>query len=224
MAGSRRKSAIVLLSGGIDSATALYAAKRDGYRCRCLIFDYGQRHKKEIRSAVRIARSANSDFEVLRIRLPWGGSSLLGEGRKIPAGRVKRDAVPSTYVPARNIIFLSFGLSFAESVGAKAVFIGANALDYSGYPDCRPSFLRAFEKMARRGTKRGALGSRISIEAPLLHKTKREIIKLGFKLKVPYQLTWSCYRGLNKPCGSCDACLLREKGFREAAMEDPAAR
>ena len=221
---TRQRKAIVLLSGGIDSTTTLYVAKKRGYRCHCLIFDYGQRHKREIRSAARIARLTNSDFEVLRIKLPWGGSSLLEKGEKIPAGRMKRHVIPSTYVPGRNIIFLSFSLSFAESVGAEAVFIGANVLDYSGYPDCRPSFLRAFERMAKRGTKEGATGGRISIEAPLLRKTKREIIELGCKLKVPYKLTWSCYRGLKRPCGSCDACLLREKGFREAGLEDQVIR
>lgn len=216
------KKAIVLLSGGIDSATVLYIARRNGYRCSCLIFDYGQRHKKEIEAAKEIARYTDCDFKVVKFRLLWGGSSLLEKALKVPQ-HIKSPAkkIPSTYVPARNTIFLSFALSFAESVRAGAIFIGAHTEDYSGYPDCRPVYFNAFKKVASFGTKAGVQGKRIKITAPLLYKSKAEIIKTGLKLGVPYRLTWSCYKGGVKPCGKCDSCLYRAKGFNEAGAGDP---
>lgn len=211
----------MLLSGGLDSATVLYFAKAKGYQCRCLIFDYGQRHKKEIQSARRIAREANCKYEVLKISLPWKGSTLLD--RNIPVPELKnsrteeiKNKIPSTYVPARNIIFLSFALSFAETIKAQAIFIGAHAQDYSGYPDCRPEFFAAFKRMAKAGT----LG-RFAILAPLLRKNKSQIILLGQKLKVPFNLTWSCYRGAKRPCGKCDSCYYRARGFKQAGIADP---
>ena len=147
----RQKRCIVLLSGGLDSTTTLYYAKAKGYDCRALIFDYGQRHKKEIRCAVGVAKSAKVPYQIVKIKLPWKGSSLLDKASKIPANRKIGKGIPSTYVPGRNTIFLSFALSYAEAIGAKAVFIGANALDFSGYPDCRPGYYKAFQKVADRG-------------------------------------------------------------------------
>jgi len=214
------KKAIVLLSGGLDSATTLYWAKAKGYRTRCLIFDYGQRHKKEIRQAVALARASGSDGQVLRISFPWKGSSLLDAKKALPSRR-SRDDIPSTYVPARNIIFLSFAASYAEAEGAQTVFIGANALDYSGYPDCRPGFYKAYQQALKQGLKTGVQGDPVRIKTPLLYKTKAQIVRLGAKLKVPFALTWSCYKGGRHPCGKCDSCLFRRKGFKEAGLEDP---
>ncbi|MFH1709677.1 MAG: 7-cyano-7-deazaguanine synthase QueC [bacterium] len=205
------KNCIVLLSGGLDSTTTLYYAKNKGYNCRALIFDYGQRHVKEIRSAVRIARAAKIPYQIIRIKLPWKGSSLLDKTTRIPANRIIGKKIPSTYVPGRNTIFLSFAVSYAESIGADAVFIGANAVDFSGYPDCRPEYYKVFRTLIQKGTK----AKRIKIVTPLIKMTKSQIIKLGLKLGAPLELTWSCYKGGRHPCGVCDSCRLRRKGFRE---------
>ncbi|MBI5700099.1 7-cyano-7-deazaguanine synthase QueC [Candidatus Saganbacteria bacterium] len=210
------KKAVVLLSGGLDSSTVLYYAKAKGYKCHALIFDYGQRHKRELRSAVAVtlrlrsgqARRVSVAYSVLRIKFPWKGSALLDKKMKVPV-KGKFSGIPATYVPARNTIFLSFALSYAEAIGAKAIFIGANAIDYSGYPDCRPEFFRAFQKVIETGTK----AKKIKIVAPLLRLTKEQIVRLAMNLKVPIELTWSCYQGGAKPCGVCDSCRLRQKGF-----------
>jgi 7-cyano-7-deazaguanine synthase len=219
------KKAVVLLSGGIDSATTLYWAKKQGYSCFCLIFDYGQRHKREIKSAILIAKKVNCKYQILKINLPWEGSSLLDRDIKIPKHlntlKPKNQKIPSTYVPARNIIFLSFALSFAESINAQAIFIGAHTQDYSGYPDCRPEFYQAFNKVIVVGTKAGVEKNKIEIYTPLIQKTKAQIIKLGARLGVPFELTWSCYQGGKSPCGKCDSCYFRAKGFQEAGMKDP---
>lgn len=212
------KKAVVLLSGGLDSAVVLYEALRAGYACSCLIFDYGQRHKREIESAQAVARRAGCAYRVVKITLPWKGSSLLDKNEKI-LRRLK--GIPNTYVPGRNIIFLSFALSCAEAEGAQGVFIGAHAQDYSGYPDCRPEFIKAFEKMARAGTRAGVEGRGIEIKAPLLKCTKAEIVRKGKRFGVPFELTWSCYRGGKRPCGTCDSCRYRAKGFKEARVGDP---
>ena len=213
------------MSGGLDSATTLYLAKKEGFRCVCLSFDYGQRHRREINAAKKIAKIAGCEWQVVKIRLPWKGSSLLNKALKIP----KRDnestsqrvnVIPSTYVPARNIIFLSFALSYAEAIKAQAIFIGAHSQDYSGYPDCRPQFFRAFDNMACVGTKCGLEKKKIAIRAPLLYKNKAEIIKIGYNLGVPLALTWSCYRGVRRPCGKCESCYFRAKGFKEAGIRD----
>jgi len=214
-----RKEAVVLLSGGLDSAVTLYLAKKKGFICRCLIFDYGQRHKREIESAKRIAKTAGCPFKIINIRLPWKGSSLLDKKRAIPKDSKFR--IPSTYVPARNIIFLSIALSFAESAGSKAIFIGAHTQDYSGYPDCRAEFFKIFDEIIKVGTKAGVELKRIKIITPLIKKSKSEIIKLGQKLGVPFELTWSCYRGGKRPCGKCDSCRFRAKGFTEAGLPEP---
>ncbi|MDD5131539.1 MAG: 7-cyano-7-deazaguanine synthase QueC [bacterium] len=222
---NKKKTAVVLLSGGLDSTTCLYWAKDQGYECHCLVFDYGQRHKKEIQQAAKIAKTAKCQYQIVKISFPWKGSSLLDKNLSVPVSTAVRrplSAIPSTYVPARNTIFLSFALSCAEAIGAKAVVIGANALDYSGYPDCRPKYFQAIQKMADLATKAGVEGRKIKIVTPLLHKTKAQIIRWGSELKVPYQFTWSCYRGGTRPCGICDSCILRAKGFREAKIADPA--
>ncbi len=220
------KKAIILLSGGLDSATTLYLAKKLGFKCFCLIFDYGQRHGKEIKSAKAIAQSVNCQSQVIKISLPWKGSALLDKkiiipGRDNETTRQRDNAIPSTYVPARNIIFLSFALSYAESVGASAIFIGAHVHDYSGYPDCRPEFYRAFNRIITCGTKAGVEKRRIEIKTPLINKNKTEIIKLGKRLGVPFARTWSCYQGAKIPCGKCDSCYFRAKGFQGAGIKDP---
>jgi 7-cyano-7-deazaguanine synthase len=220
------KRAVVLLSGGLDSATALYWAGRRGYQTSALSVDYGQRHRRELESARRLARAAGADLTTITLSLPWlpGSTSLVG-GRKplpdIPLGRIGRNGVPSTYVPGRNTVFLSLALSFADARDAQAIVIGANTLDSSGYPDCRPAYLRAFEKTARLGSRAGARRRPLRILAPLLRLNKRGIVKLAMRLGVPLEKTWSCYRGGNEPCRRCDSCKLRAKGFDEAAHKDP---
>lgn len=218
------KKAVVLLSGGLDSATNLYYAREKGYAVFCLIFSYGQRHHKEVFQAQKIARAAGCPYWLVRIHLPWQGSSLLSKKGRVPRHRtIDPKKIPSTYVPARNIIFLSFAVSFAEAIRARTVFIGANAIDYSGYPDCRPEFFDAFQAAINEGTKSGITKSgRVKIRAPLIHKTKAEIIRLGRALDVPYRLTWSCYKGGPRPCGVCDSCVLRKRGFDALNLKDPA--
>jgi len=215
------KRAVMLLSGGLDSAVALYAAKREGYLVYCLTFDYGQRHRKEINAAKRIAGKSASSWQLVHFELPWKGSSLLDRRAAIPKNRNISAGIPSTYVPARNIIFLSMAASYAESIGAGAIFIGANVIDFSGYPDCRREFLQQYERALRRGTKKGVEGGTIKIIAPLLNKNKAEIVKMAKSLKVPLELTWSCYMGNKHPCGVCDSCRLRERGFKAARIKDP---
>ena len=217
--------AVVLLSGGLDSSTTLGIANVEYEELHALTFLYGQKHDKEIRSAKKLAEHYSViEHKFLDIPLSdIGKSSLLHGGEEIPdheEGEIGED-IPSTYVPARNIIFLSYALSYAESIEADAIYIGATARDYSGYPDCRPEFYEAFEKMAAKGTKRGVEGDPISIEYPLIDMTKEEIIKKADEIGVPLHLTWSCYRGEEKACGECDSCKLRLKGFKEAGLEDP---
>lgn len=222
----QNKKAVVLLSGGLDSATVLCWAINKGYQPQALIFDYGQRHSREVASAKALCKKTGMSYLVLSIKLPWQGSSLLDKKSVLPKAKTVKDIgaqIPSTYVPGRNTLFLSYGLSLAEAAGAGAVMIGANALDYSGYPDCRPDFIAAMSKVFKLGTKAGRQGHGIKIIAPLLKLTKCQIIKLGINLGVPYNLTWSCYSGGKKPCGTCDSCLLRAKGFREAGVKDPAS-
>ena len=220
--GSKNKRAVVLLSGGLDSATVLFYALRRGYQPECLIFDYGQRHRKEIRQARKLARYAGCPQETVRISLPWGGSALLDKNIPVPAYRSGGAGhIPATYVPARNVIFLSFAASFAEAAGARTIFIGANAIDYSGYPDCRPEFYAAFSRVLKCGLKSGVEKKAIKIETPLLNLSKAQIIQKGLQWHVPYQLTWSCYKGGPAPCGVCDSCVLRAKGFQSLGILDP---
>lgn len=222
------KKCVVLLSGGLDSATALAVAKSQGFDVHALTFRYGQRHEQEIEAACRIAESLRVRRHVvvpLDLRV-FGGSALTGD-LAVPKGRSLEEmsqGIPATYVPARNTIFLALALAWAEVLGATDLFIGVNAVDYSGYPDCRPEFLEAFEKLANLATKAAVeTGQRVTVHAPLLHLTKAEIIRLGSSLGVDYSLTSTCYDPADDgaACGQCDACLLRLKGFRENGMEDP---
>lgn len=213
--------AIVLLSGGLDSAVTLYIAKQD-FDCHALVFDYGQKARKEIGAAQKTASAAEIPCTVLDIDMPWKGSALLDESMEVPEGGASSgEAIPDTYVPARNIIFLSYAVSFAEAIGAKAVFIGAHQMDYSNYPDCRGEFFDSFREMIERGTKSGVEGRAIEIITPIIDYTKKEIIKKGIDLNVPFEFTWSCYQNGDFPCGKCESCLFRAKAFQELGMEDP---
>jgi len=216
--------AIVLLSGGLDSTTALYAARRDGNIPVCLSIHYGQLHERELASAKKIAASLKLEHWIIPISLPWGGSALTDNHIGVPKHRNEAEMskeIPATYVPARNSIFLSLAASLAEAKGADSIYLGANVLDYSGYPDCRPEFLESFEAMIRLGTKAGVEGRQLRIVAPLLRLSKSEIVRLGQELGVPFEWTWSCYEGGEFPCAECDSCILRAKGFLEAGIEDP---
>lgn len=215
--------AVVLLSGGMDSAVGLWWAKGQGWRCRALSFDYGQRHDREIKNAKALARLAGVPIDVIKFKLPWSGSSLTNSKASLPHRLVEKipSQIPSTYVPGRNTLFLSFAMSLADQIEAEAIVIGANAIDYSGYPDCREPYLKAFSKVATLGSRLGSSKKKkISIHAPLIHLTKAGIVKMGFKLGVPLEKTWSCYKGGARPCGLCDSCVLRAKGFFEAGAVD----
>ena len=221
--------AVVLLSGGLDSATCLAIARADGRECHTLAFDYGQRHKHELAAAQRVAKALGAaSHRVLDLNLrAFGGSALTGD-IAVPKDRTHEamDAeIPVTYVPARNLIFLSIATALAETLEAREIYLGVNAIDYSGYPDCRPEFLTAFQEVARLGTKAGVEGRSIELVAPLVKLSKAEIIRLGLSLGLDYGLTTSCYdpdvRG--RPCGRCDSCLLRAAGFAAVGATDPRA-
>ncbi|MBM3952808.1 MAG: 7-cyano-7-deazaguanine synthase QueC [Rhodospirillales bacterium] len=221
------KPAVVLLSGGLDSATVLAIAKAEGFAAHALSVRYGQRHAIEIARAGALVRALGAaGHAVVDVDLRVIAPSALTGGGAVPKGRGAGEigqGIPATYVPARNTIFLSFALAWAETLGARDIFIGANALDYSGYPDCRPDYLAAFERLANLATKAGAEGRRFSIHAPLIAMTKAEIVRRGVALGVDYAMTTSCYDpGANgRPCGACDSCALRAKGFAEAGIKDP---
>jgi 7-cyano-7-deazaguanine synthase len=224
------KDAVILLSGGIDSATAAAIARQDGFELHALSFHYGQRHERELASARKVAEFLGAKTQkVVRFDLRAIGGSALTDDIQVPKGRSDTDisrGIPATYVPARNTIFLSFALALAERIGAEDIFFGANQLDYSGYPDCRAEYISAFESMANLATKAGVEGkSRLKIHAPLLQRTKAEIIGIGSKLGLDYGLTWSCYDPVTEglACGRCDSCHLRLKGFKEAGRVDPIA-
>ena len=219
------KKAVILLSGGLDSATCLAIAKSEGYKCYALSFDYGQRHEVELQAARDIANHIGVEEHVVMsfdLR-QWGGSALTSDSLDVPDANHSETAVPITYVPARNTIFLSFATAWAETLNAKDIFIGVNSVDYSGYPDCRPQFISAFEECARLGTKACDEGWRYHIHSPLQTLTKAEIIKKGVALGLDYGLTHSCYNpskeGLS--CGKCDSCELRHQGFIDAKIPDP---
>lgn len=220
-------SAVVLLSGGLDSVTTLAIAREENRRCIALSFQYGQRHEIELNAAKRIAREyAIDDHRIVAIDLSQLARSALTGQFDVPKGRsieAMGEDIPITYVPARNIIFLSYALALAEVTGCRDIFIGVNALDYSGYPDCRPSFIKAFESMAEVGTKAGVEGKPFRIHTPLISLSKSEIIQRGIELGVDYALTHSCYDPdkTGKHCGLCDSCLLRKKGFQDAKIDDP---
>ncbi len=219
--------AVCLLSGGLDSSTCLALARRQGFACYALSFDYGQRHKIELEAAARVAAALGAARHmVTRISLDAFGGSALTSDIAVPKGRSAGEmgqGIPITYVPARNTIFLSFALAWAEVLESADIFIGVNALDYSGYPDCRPEYIQAYERMANLATRAGVEGrTRLRIHTPLIALTKAGIVKLARELGVPFGLTFSCYDPGpgGRPCGQCDACLLRAKGFQEAGVED----
>jgi len=215
------KKAVILLSGGLDSATILAIAKNEGYECHCISFQYGQRHSIELEKSEELTRKYRCTHKVFDIP-PIAGSALTNSNIDIQKTGVSI-GIPATYVPARNTIFLSFALSYAESIGAHDIFIGVNAVDYSGYPDCRPEYIEAFQNMANLATKAGVEGKHTKIHTPLIDLTKAEIIKLGIANQVDYSLTSSCYDPdiFGNACGTCDSCRLRLKGFAEAGIKDP---
>lgn len=212
------KNGVILLSGGLDSTVTLYLAKSKGYNLTALIFDYGQRHKRELEFAKKIANLNKVPFYIVKTKFPWVKSSLTDKTINVPYDRcLSNNDIPLTYVAGRNIIFLSYAFSLAESVGAKSVFIGAHTQDYSGYPDCRPAFLKNFQDAVVLGLK----DDKIKLVAPLIDKDKKEIIKTGLKLKVPFEFTWSCYQGGRKPCLKCDSCRFRISAFIKLGLTDP---
>ncbi len=225
------KRAVCLLSGGLDSATCLAVALRDGFETYALSFDYGQRHRIELSAAERVASALGAaGHKTVKIDLRTFGHSALTDDIAVPKDRSEAEmggSIPITYVPARNTVFLSLALAWAEVLGSTDIFIGVNALDYSGYPDCRPEFIEAFERMASLATRAGVEGeARLTIHAPLMHFTKADIVKLGQELKLDFGLTHSCYdpEASGTPCGKCDSCILRAKGFAEAGLPDPVLR
>ena len=219
------KKAVVLLSGGLDSSTALAIAHQQGFELHALSFDYGQRHQREVDAAAAVARHYGVQYQkTITIDLRAFGGSALTADFDVPHSRSLEkmsQEIPITYVPARNTIFLSFALAYAEVTDANDIFLGINAIDYSGYPDCRPEYLEAYERMANLATKATTQDGRVfHIHAPLLRMNKAEIIHKGIELGVPYELTWSCYEGGELACGTCDSCLLRLNGFAEAGLQD----
>lgn len=211
-----------MLSGGLDSATAAAMAKSQGFELYALSFDYGQRHEKELKCAQRMGDFLGvQEHRVLSVDLPWASSALTREGIPVPEDQLSSAPIPVTYVPSRNTIFLAFAASYAEALETGDIFAGMTAVDYSGYPDCRPEFLQAFKVALNLGTKAGSEGGDFNLHTPLVGMTKAEIVKCGLSLGVDYSLTWSCYKGGEKACGHCDSCLLRLKGFREAGAQDP---
>ena len=215
--------AVVLLSGGLDSTTTLAKAIADGNEVTALSFDYGQRHSKELVSASNVANHYGVKHVIVKIDLSMFRSALTDKSIDVPENRDESQMgsdIPVTYVPSRNIIMMSVAAGLCESIDAEKIYIGANVIDYSGYPDCRPEFFYAFQKMLEVGTKSGVEGHAIRIETPILSLSKAEIVKLGKELEAPLHLTWSCYEGGEKACGKCDSCQLRLKGFEEAGYED----
>ncbi len=219
------KKAIVLTSGGLDSATVLAVAKADGYQCYSLSLNYGQRHVAELDAAEKVAISMGAiEHKIIHLNLEAiGGSALTDFSIAVPDADIDNSAIPVTYVPARNTIFLSIALGYAEVVNAEVIFVGVNAVDYSGYPDCRPEYIKAFAAMAALATKSGVEQRPVRIEAPLINDSKADIIRKGIQHGVDYSMTVSCYRAnlLGKACGQCDSCYLRKQGFNDAGMEDP---
>lgn len=220
------RKAVVLLSGGLDSTTVLALARERGFECYALSFHYGQRHFSELRAAANVAHALGAvEHVTVAVDMPWSKSALT-RGAEVPKGRAPHEiahGIPITYVPARNTLFLSYALSWAESLGAEDIFAGMNILDYSGYPDCRPEFIEAFQVTARLGTQAGAEGAAITVHTPLIKLSKAEIIREGVRLGVDYSATLSCYDpSVGRPCRACDSCQLRAKGFEEAGLVDPA--
>ena len=215
------KSAVVLLSGGLDSATVLAMAKESGFRCHALSVDYGQRHRSELAAAENVSRAFSAELKTIQLDLRTFGGSALTDDIDVP--EEESEGIPVTYVPARNTIMLSLALAWAEVLGAGDIFIGVNAVDYSGYPDCRPEFINAYEEMANLATKAGVTGQRLIIHTPLLDLSKADIIRQGTGLGVDYALTVSCYQAdeQGRACGVCDSCRIRADGFENAGISDP---
>ncbi|MHC4427811.1 MAG: 7-cyano-7-deazaguanine synthase QueC [Planctomycetota bacterium] len=230
MTTQRDPKAVVLLSGGVDSATTLAIARSEGNACHCLTVDYGQRHRRELASAQAVARALGAEeHRVVSIDLRAIGGSALTDDIEVPKDRPAGEmaaSIPVTYVPARNTVFLALALGWAEVIDAAEIYIGVTAVDYSGYPDCRPEFIEAFERVANVATRMGVEGRRIHVRTPLVSLSKGEIVRRGSELGVDFSLTFSCYDPGpdERPCGRCDACLLRAEGFRAAGLPDPAAR
>ena len=217
------KKAVIILSGGLDSTTCMGIAQAQGYELYAVTFDYGQRHSIELNCARHVGehyKVADHRFVNLQFLREIGGSALTDPNLDVPLSGIGED-IPITYVPGRNLLFLSIASSYAEVIGAQAIFIGVNALDYSGYPDCRPEFIERVQSAITAGTKAGVEGRGVEIQTPLLHLTKAQIIRKGMELSVPYELTTSCYQGGEEACGECDSCRLRLKGFAEAGYNDP---
>ena len=219
------KKAIVLFSGGLDSTTCLYWALAQGYTCETLTIAYGQKHEREVHAAREIAQRVGVKQHFVTLNLPWlASSSLVNKEQQIPEhdlNEITSGKIPSTYVPGRNLMFLSVAASLLDAVGADAIVAGPNAIDFSGYPDCTPNFFKAAGQAINLGTEHGVTQG-VEVLAPLMDLTKTDIVKLGAKLGVPFELTWSCYNGGEKPCGKCDSCKLRARGFAEAGVKDGA--
>jgi len=215
-------NAIVLLSGGLDSATAAAQAIADGYMPIALSFYYGQRHQRELEAARKIvAHLRIQEHYVMDVNLAqWGKSSLTDLNETLPQDGIQPDVIPSTYVPGRNTVFIAIALSLAEAKGAKTIYLGINAVDYSGYPDCRPEYLKAFQKLANLSSKAGLEGQAPTLVAPLVQDTKANIVRRALQLGIPIEITWSCYEGGQEPCGRCDSCRIRDKALIEAGRPD----
>jgi len=217
------KKAVVLLSGGLDSVTVLAIAQSLGFQCHAMSFDYGQRHSSELQASINIAKEKEVEHKIVPLNLRLIGGSALTDDIEVPDFKEDNEDIPVTYVPARNTVFLSVALGWAEVLDADAIFIGVNAVDYSGYPDCRPEFIQAFEVLANLATKTGVEGKKLSILTPLIDLTKAQIIQKGIKLGVDYSKTVSCYQADDhgRACGLCDSCVLRKQGFKDAGVDDP---
>lgn len=223
--GRQGQRAVVLLSGGLDSATCAAQAIADGYAVTALSFDYGQRHDRELRAAKEVVKCLDiKDHRVISVNLAqWGGSALTDETMRLPKEGVKADEIPSTYVPGRNTVFIAIALSLAEAIEASAIYLGINAVDYSGYPDCRPEYLAAFQTLAALSSKAGLEGRSPELIAPLVMDSKTDIVRRALRLGVPIEKTWSCYEGGEQPCGQCDSCRIRDEALVRAGRQDLAA-
>ena len=219
------KKAVVLLSGGLDSATVAAIAVSEGYEAIALSFRYGQRHERELQAAAKIVEALDiQQHHIIDVNLSqWGGSSLTDSAMEIPQEGVQTDIIPSTYVPGRNTVFIAVALSLAEATGASAIYLGINAVDYSGYPDCRPEYLEAYQKLANLSSKTAIEGNTIQLVAPLVKDTKVDIVKRALSLGVPIEQTWSCYQGGEKPCGVCDSCRIRDRALIAAGKPNLAS-